>query len=208
MPKIVDHDARRTEIAETVARLIARDGLDRVTLQSIASARSCTPGMLLHYFDNKEHVLLSALDWCERRHQHRIKQMVGTRRGASALLQRLLAALPLEDAVALEWRISLQFWSHVPFDPGIRRYYENRNWATFQQGTEDLREAMRRGELVDERSPERIMQELTSLVTGLGVSAIYNPRAYTPAVQRALLEEALQRLRRRDPAPSPSPPQA
>ncbi len=196
MPKIVDHDARREDIAETVARLIAEQGLDSVTIQAIARACGYSAGMVLHYFENKESLLLSALDWCEARHQARIAQMVEGRRGLDALLQRLLAALPLDEAVKMEWTISLQFWSHTPFDDSIRRHYESVNWASFGLGVEDLRLAMSAGEVPGNIDPEAVMKGLVALVTGLGVSAVYNPEAYPPAQQRHLLEQALLPLRR------------
>ena len=37
MPKIVDHEARRAELAEAVWRLASRDGLEAVTLRGVAA---------------------------------------------------------------------------------------------------------------------------------------------------------------------------
>lgn len=195
MPKIVDHEARREEIAETVARLIASEGLEKVTIQGIAKACGYTPGMVLHYYDNKESLLLSALAWCETQHSRRIAELVGQRNGIDALYHRLLAALPLDDCIKVEWEISLQFWSHVPFNPSIARYYQNRDWASFGKGQEDLAEAIASGEVAADTDPQWVMKSLIALVTGIGTSAVYNPDQFSAEVQERMLAQAVLPLR-------------
>lgn len=196
MPKIVDHEARRAEIAETVARLIARDGLENVTIQGIAKACGYTPGMVLHYYENKQSLLLSALSWCETQHGLRIAAQVRGRRGIDALYHRLLAALPLDDSIKVEWEISLQFWSHVPFNTAIGRYYQNREWASFGKGKEDLIEAVAAGEATTDLDPEWVMKSLVALVTGIGTSAVYSADQFPADVQRRMLAQAVWPLRR------------
>jgi hypothetical protein len=43
MPRQVDHDLRRRQIAEAVWRLAARGGLENVTLRQVAAEAICTP---------------------------------------------------------------------------------------------------------------------------------------------------------------------
>lgn len=196
MPKIVDHQARRDEIAETVARLIGRKGIDTITIQAIAKACGYTPGMVLHYYANKESLLLSALTWCETNHSQRIARLVGERQGIDALHQRLLAALPLDDSIKIEWEISLQFWSRVPFNPGIGQYYRNRDWASFGKGKQDLQYAIAQGEVPPDTDPDWVMKSLIALVTGIGTSAVFTPEQFPAEVQRRMLAQAILPLQR------------
>lgn len=195
MPKIVDHQARREEIAGTVAHLIGKKGIDTITIQGIAKACGYSPGMVLHYYANKESLLLSALAWCEINHSRRIAMLVGERRGMDALHQRLLAALPLSDSIKVEWEISLQFWGRVPFNDGIRQYYRNRDWASFGKGKQDLQYAIEQGEVAVGIDPDWAMKSLIALVTGIGTSAVFTPDQFPAEVQRRMLAEALMPLR-------------
>jgi AcrR family transcriptional regulator len=61
MPKIVDSEARREEIAEAIWRVIAKHGMEAVTVREIAKEACCTTGMLVHYFKNKDELILHAL---------------------------------------------------------------------------------------------------------------------------------------------------
>ena len=73
MPKLVDHDARRAEIAAAAADAIDEQGLDRVRLVDVARRASCTTGAVSHYFPGKDAVLEAALDWAMRGYLTRSK---------------------------------------------------------------------------------------------------------------------------------------
>ncbi|MGO1974796.1 MAG: TetR/AcrR family transcriptional regulator [Propionibacteriaceae bacterium] len=53
MPKQVDHEQRRAEIAIGVVRVIAEQGLAAVSLRSVAAATEVSMGRVQHYFTNK-----------------------------------------------------------------------------------------------------------------------------------------------------------
>ena len=60
MPRLVDHQERRRSIIETTWRLIAGQGIENASMQDIA--RECgyaAPGVLAHYFPNKDALLLA-----------------------------------------------------------------------------------------------------------------------------------------------------
>lgn len=57
MPKRVDHDARRGEIARAALRLCAREGLASVTIGRVAAEAAISKGLVQHYFPTKEALL-------------------------------------------------------------------------------------------------------------------------------------------------------
>ena len=57
MPRQVDHQQRRTEIAYAVWAVIAEDGLDAVSLRRVAAEAGISLGRVQHYFDSKEELL-------------------------------------------------------------------------------------------------------------------------------------------------------
>lgn len=60
MPKIVDHEQRRTQIAEAVWAIVAFRGFEAVTLRSVAAEAGVSMGTVQHYFTNKEEMIYFA----------------------------------------------------------------------------------------------------------------------------------------------------
>lgn len=58
MPKIVDHDAYRGEIAERAVGVFRRNGYSGIGMRDIAKALGMSKGALYHYFPSKEALFL------------------------------------------------------------------------------------------------------------------------------------------------------
>jgi AcrR family transcriptional regulator len=61
MPKIVNHDERRDQIALVACRVVAENGFDQATIVRIAREAGYTTGMVAHYFDTKQDIIIAAL---------------------------------------------------------------------------------------------------------------------------------------------------
>jgi AcrR family transcriptional regulator len=59
-PKVVDD--RREQIIEAAMHVFAQKGYARATTKDIASAAGITPGLIYHYFENKEALLKSIVE--------------------------------------------------------------------------------------------------------------------------------------------------
>ena len=57
MPKVVNHDERRVEIAHATWAAVQSVGVDKLTLRDITLEAGCTTGVLSHYFRDKDSVL-------------------------------------------------------------------------------------------------------------------------------------------------------
>jgi len=57
VPKIVDAEARRTDIVAAVFRIIAVDGLERASLREVADEAGLAVGSVRHYFAGSEELL-------------------------------------------------------------------------------------------------------------------------------------------------------
>jgi AcrR family transcriptional regulator len=58
MPKIVNRDKKRSEIAQKAIALLAKKGFQATTIQNIADAAGLGKGTIYHYFKTKEEILL------------------------------------------------------------------------------------------------------------------------------------------------------
>ncbi|MDX2827605.1 TetR family transcriptional regulator [Streptomyces ipomoeae] len=61
MPKIVDHEARRRLIIESVWALIGRRGLPGVTMRELAAEAGFANGGLAPYFRDKDEILFAVV---------------------------------------------------------------------------------------------------------------------------------------------------
>ncbi|ACZ89819.1 TetR/AcrR family transcriptional regulator [Streptosporangium roseum] len=100
MPRQVDHDRRRHQIAEAVWRLAARGGLEDVTLRQVATEAGVSARLLQYYFGTRDELLLGALeilnDDAEQRARERLA-MLGDAPGMHAVVRGvLLELLPLD----------------------------------------------------------------------------------------------------------------
>ena len=117
MPKIVDHEQRRDEIALIACRVVARYGFEQATIVRIARAAGCTTGMIAHYFETKQDIILAALRLILRRIEERLSQA----EGASGLLTLLSEALPIDETRYIECAVWMAFWGQVPSDKRLKR---------------------------------------------------------------------------------------
>ena len=100
MPKVVDHAARRAELVDAAWRVIAAEGLEAATVRRIAQAAGCTTGLVTHYFDSKDDMLVAALREVHRRAGQRMIRHVGGADIAAVLLEVILDALPMDAGQA------------------------------------------------------------------------------------------------------------
>ncbi|MFI7636190.1 TetR/AcrR family transcriptional regulator [Nonomuraea sp. NPDC049400] len=101
MPRQVDHDQRRRQIAEAVWRLAIRGGLEDVTLRQVAAEAGVSARLLQYYFGTRDQLLLGALeilnDDAEQRARERLATL-GEAPGMHALVRGvLLELLPLDE---------------------------------------------------------------------------------------------------------------
>ena len=63
MPKIVDHDQRRSEIINAMWRVVDNGGVGSVSVRSVAASAGVSKTNIGHYFDSQPHLLaLGALE--------------------------------------------------------------------------------------------------------------------------------------------------
>lgn len=195
MPKIVNHEVRRHEIATATAQLIAESGLDNVTIQAIAARCGYTQGMLLHYFKNKSELICSALDWCDRQYQQRCELATLGKQGLDAAFARLQVALPTSDTIKAEWSIAIQLWSRIPFEPVIADYFSNKRWDLYAILLDDLATAEKLGQLKTDIDAEHCAKALIATVTGIGVNYLFHPNHFPVEEQIKLMECPFNNLR-------------
>lgn len=181
MPKIVDRAAKKTEIANAALLAIAERGLDEVRMVDIARATEATTGQLVHYFPDKDAMLLAALDEIMARLLARIAEPGGRRTLASEIAD----ALPVDAESQRDWRIWLQFWGRAMHNPAFGPRHE----AYYRQITATLAAGLRGH--ISAAKAEALADAIVAAVDGIGVRATLEPNAWPAARQKRLLTQML-----------------
>ncbi len=189
MPKIVDHQQRRDAIAEVAARCIASRGLEHTTIREIARLSGFSKGIIEHYFESKEDLIASALDWVNRRYEQRVAARVAGRTGFAALRARLEETLPLAPESIMEWQIRLRFWSLAAIDARFQAEQSRRWIAARAAFAGDLRAAHGSAPLPAGRDPSGAADRILFMVSGISAAALHSPGSVSRAQLLAMVDE-------------------
>lgn len=173
MPKVVDHEERRRNIAEAVYRLIESNGMDAVSLRDVAKEASVSAGAVQHYFKTKDDMLLFALGYMRERVLPRLQRQLGQLTNPSAR-ERTRAAimlmLPLDKESTQEATINIAFFANSFGNKETQAKLREGYRALFENSKRNLKSAHSAGELnsaVNARDVEQEAAELFYLVQGL-----------------------------------------
>jgi AcrR family transcriptional regulator len=187
MPRVVNHDERREEIAEAAWKVIEREGLARADLRKIAREVGYTTGVITHYFRDKRELMSFAFGLLVDRSMARM-----SRASAEAgLMEALAQVLPLDKERRRETTVWLAMVSASLTDPELAEELRLR----YRQAREAMLPvfgiALEQGLGED---PEDVGDELLAVVDGITIDALSDPERYPPDRQLALLRRALVRL--------------
>ena len=192
MPKIVDHEQRRNEIALVACRVVAQYGFDQATIVRIAREAGYTTGMVAHYFDTKQEIVIAALRLILRRIEERLDPKAT---GAAADLLALLSeALPLDETRYTECAFWIAFWGQVPADRRLKtinswvhreylRLFERclaHGWHEWAQWPAAVR--------------EQVLRSVVTFINGVTASTVASRTDWPPERQVAQLRLQLELL--------------
>ena len=196
MPKVVDHEERRVELGAAVWRLAARDGLEAVTVRRVAEEAGWSTGAVVHYFSDKEELLLFAFRTVADRVGRRLA--AATERTIAPLelaRAQLVEGLPLDREREAEVRVWFAFLGLALTRPALARAQRLTYRAWRERVADLLREAQRRGEIRADVDCAAAAAALVAVVDGLAIQATFEPRALSARRQAELVDGHLDALR-------------
>ena len=194
MPKVVDHEERKAFIIQCAENLIASEGYDQLTIRGLASSEGISSGMITYYFDNKDQILLAALQQVHHRYFERVKTNIGDATGIEALRRRMRASLPLTAEVKKDWSINFQFWGRATHNPDFSSYMQSQREVHFDGYLQNILEAQEQGEITPELKPDFIFEQLDGVTTGMGVSCVFDSSHLNRKKAYAVIDHTLKSL--------------
>jgi AcrR family transcriptional regulator len=194
MPRNVDPERRRAELAEAVWTVIRRDGLQRASVRNVAREAGLSMGSLRHYFATQAELLCFAMQLVGERARARVRAIEPAddpRETAERLLQELV---PLDEERRAEAEVWLAFTGHALVDPDQRaihqRIHDELNGACATAVTLLADAGLVPGNLDVALEAAR----LHAILDGLAVHAVMRPERVPPSRITAVIAHHLDTL--------------
>lgn len=193
MPKIVDHDARREEIARALWRVVRRDGIGAASVRSVAAEAGWSPGAVRHYFPDQAGLLGFAVELVARRAGERIDRLETTGPATEQILRYLEEVIPLDDERRAEFEVWFAFLAQSLAENEaagtLRPHVEPVHGLLFEL-CRNLLTALADDSLDLDLEAAR----LHALVDGVSIHIATNPTVMTAAKVRDILRRHLETL--------------
>jgi AcrR family transcriptional regulator len=194
MPRQIDPEQRRAELAEAVWTVIRRDGLQRASVRNVAREAGLSMGSLRHYFATQSELLCFAMQLVGDRARDRIRALdfaPGPRNAAEQLLHQLV---PLDDERRAESEVWLAFTGNALVDPDQRAIHRRIHDQLRGACASALTVLADAGQTSDGFDLDLETTRLHALVDGLAVHAVMHPDRLPPDQIVAVLARHLDSL--------------
>jgi AcrR family transcriptional regulator len=200
VPKRVDHEERRQQIADALLRTAATRGLHNTGMREVAAEAGVSLRLVQYYFGTKEELLLFAMQQLAaqfaERAMARIKETKKTQAPVSppdSIAAILAQTLPVDDERRTFTILNMAYLALSLTDPAmaIAPLVRNSN-AVIGVIANQLREAHANGDTCADLDPDLEAVSLLAMSAGLGTSVLAGQSAAEQA--QAVVDYHLRRL--------------
>ncbi|WP_028851682.1 TetR/AcrR family transcriptional regulator [Thermocrispum municipale] len=197
MPKTVDHEVRRAQLADAVVRVAARDGLHAVTMRSVAAEADVSLRQVQYYFRSKAELLHGTLRHLEQQSRERwsarLAELPRPYSGRAVVEAFLAEALPSDEVSRAFHLLGASYAVLAMTDPDLAEqpFVAGLNHLESQLA-DALRAAQAEGDLPVELDVSREAARLIAINHGIGTSVLVGQRTAEEA--EAVLRYHVDRL--------------
>ena len=185
----------RGDITDALIRVVAEQGLDAVSIRTVAREAGVSIGSVQYHFATKDDLLLGAYEHAINNVVARAAQFPDPEEHPAAYIRALLCQLlPLDDDRTAEARVAIAFTARSVYSPRLTELYALGYRALVDAVAGALVRAVERGEAADGVEPERDAVQAAALADGLAWHALCAPGELAVADALAALDAHLARL--------------
>lgn len=179
MPKIVDHEKRKIEIAEATWKVIAEEGFENATVRKIAKAARLSVGSLRYYFPSQSELFTFSMDLVAERVEKRLKSTKYNGTPLEVLTKIISEVLPVDKDRRIEMEVWFVFSAKTLVDPKLKDV-SDKDYMNMKRGFEVLLKKLGDSGLLREdiHLPDEI-HRLHALVDGLAIHHLIHPELFT-----------------------------
>jgi AcrR family transcriptional regulator len=203
MPKIVDAALRRAEVAESLFRIAAVDGLERASLREVADEAGLAVGSVRHYFSNHDELTVFAfgllVDRIVMRLQAGVVKVENQLRSEQeqheeCVVAFLEEALPLEGNRRFEASVWLAFITAARTRPRLRAEADRCHRGSAVVVGKVIMALLKRPGIRAELDPVAEAERLLAVMDGLTLHSLLQPGWTTAQMCRSVLRAHLRSL--------------
>jgi AcrR family transcriptional regulator len=200
VPKRVDHEERRRQIADALVRTAAARGLHATGMREVAAEAGVSLRLVQYYFGTKEELLLAAMQQLAAQFSdralariQRTKQTQGPASPRDVIAAILTEALPADDERRTFTLVYTAYLALSLTEPAlaISPLVRNSN-VVLDVVAAQLRAAQAAGEMPDRLDPDLEAISLLAMSAGLGTSVLGGQSS--PEQAQAVIDYHLRRL--------------
>jgi AcrR family transcriptional regulator len=200
VPKRVDHEERRRQIADALVRTAATRGLHATGMREVAAEAGVSVRLIQYYFGTKEELLLAAMQQLAAQFSGRvlarIERMKQTRSPASprdVIAAILTEALPADDERRTFALVSMAYLALSLTDPALAIRPLARNSSAVSDAiAAQLRAAQAAGDMPGRLEPDLEAMSLLTMSAGLSTTVLAGQSSVEQA--QAVVDYHLSRL--------------
>ena len=187
--------ARHGEIVEATVRVIARDGLSGASLRAIAREIGYTTGVVMHYFRDKEELLVAAAAAVFGPFEELLTEALLMEDSFEGLRRICVIPLPTTPAKQAIPRIYAQVLASAETEPAFAEAFGTR-YGAIRDGVRSLLVGGQvNGSFRTDFDAADQCDLLCALVDGLALHAVSEPSRFPPGRIETLVMRELERLR-------------
>jgi betaine-aldehyde dehydrogenase len=180
MKRVEPEDLRRRQLIEATVDTMAEEGFAATTLAAIGQKAGVSPGLIAHYFADKDGLLEATLRSLAARLALGLSRRLGAARTARERVQAVIdTTLAAEEFDARTCSVWLAFWGQVIHSQRLKRVqrvYQGRLLSNLRHGLKQI---------VAADDAERIAHAVAAMIDGLWLgAALASPRQADSAVAR------------------------
>lgn len=180
MARRVNVQEQRRRIARSAFRVLARDGLEGLSMRRVAKEAGCTIGLINHWFASKEDLVMAAWQETVDRENERLEHLDAPRKGAVDRI--LLHSLPVTPELRREEFVWQAFGALAVSNPAVRKaYLRHYEYARRLLAAALLADGSR------DEDREETADLLIAAMDGVARMAAMDPARWPPARQRRSL---------------------
>jgi len=162
-------DARERVVAEAALRIAARDGLDAVSIRTVAAEAGYSLGMVQRLFATKDELMRRAMAMVAERLGSRVARLNPQRSPRTALRRLGVILLAMDDTERADALVWMTFSARAAFRPDLAAQLRE-HYSPAQYSVRLLLDiAKQRGELVNGVRTDLAATALLALIDGLTV---------------------------------------
>ena len=191
MPRKIDRDQRKAQLAEAVWRIVVERGIGAVSVRSVAEEAGVAVGSLRHVFPTRAELLEFSAELMVQRARERIRALPRSEDHQQYALDVLLQLLPLEPDSRAELEVNIALIAEAPALPElvtIRNHAYQQLGEACTQLVELLVQRPRDGQVLGQA------RRLHALIDGLALHLLMQSASEDNAWAVDILRDELARI--------------